>query len=261
MARQYLKIAPAVILVLAICSLMVLPGCNSVIQPGQEKLAGASYFLRESPVDMTIRMVVSNKWAKMSYESKINAQGSAASWDGLARTEWQGYILEQICKTRCDGKRSYKGWRSRWVATDNVSPTAQVEQWLQEVEAGKGTYPKRPTTPAQCSDLLSDVTCEVYQVTLTEQPIQWKSLCDAHPDSLFGGQQLLTQFEKATVTLFFGTEDLTLKAAMVSSATEAGALELVMILTPATTGPVLDLDSLEVGKGYPHEEWNFPEDE
>ena len=127
-----------------------------------------------------------------------------------------------------------------------------IRQWLELVAQGKGYYDKRPIIPAERTELLTEAEDQAYSVTLYNVKLDWRAFCDADPDSLFGGDQLMTQFEEADVTLFFRTKDLSLCGfyAAVPDGMEAG-----WALTPSAVKPA-DMPESEIIEAVLYEQWD-----
>ena len=251
-------LAPTISILLAICILF--SGCNShdIIQPSRKEIVGANLLLWDSSMELDIRldMMLPDDVA-VSYNSSVIANGTMAQWDGIAKVYFADRYFAQECQTKCDATGSAKLWRNRWVVSDNTSPAITVTTWLERAKSA-GVYHKRPVVPSDYDDALSGLTEECYRITLREEQLDWKSLCDFHLDTLFGGEGKLDAFTDIDVTLFFGSEDLLLDAIMLSAeSSSAGWFELTIRPLPSETELDIDMEDTELATGTLTEEWDL----
>lgn len=232
------KIAPTISLLLAAC--IILSGCSitNVLLPNVKDIVGANLYLSTEPINLTIDLrLMSTSGIVMYYNSSVIAAHDTAIWDGVAKVYFGEMYFKQDCNTVCDGANSRKQWREKWAASDVRSPIPVIDKWLGRAQQ-RGEYTAQTVVPAERSDQLAAFTEPTYCFTWTETEIDWKSLCDAHPDTLFGGEELLSRFNKVELTMFIGTEDLLIDAILLEAeGEEQGWLSYTLIPSPAQAPP------------------------
>jgi hypothetical protein len=251
-------LAPTISILLVFCILFAGCGKHDIIQPSREEIVGANLSLWDSSMELEIRldMMLPDNTA-VSYHSKAMTNGAMARWDGSATVYFAQKYFRQQCVTQCDATASAKQWRGKWVQSDATAPTSTVRKWLEAAKV-RGVYHKLPVVPAEMDDSLDTATGKCYRITFHEETLDWKSLCDFHLDTLFGGEERLTAFSDVEVTLFIGTEDLLLDAIMVSvEHSDNGWFELTILPTPTQTELTVDLSDTKLSVGVLSEEWEI----
>lgn len=232
------RIAPTISLLLAAC--ILLSGCNmtNVLQPNVKDIVGANLYLSTEPINLTINLrLMSTSGTVMYYNSTVTAFHDTAIWDGIAKVYFGEMYFKQNCNTVCDGSNSRKLWRDKWAASDVYSPAPVIDKWLERAQQ-RGEYTAKTVIPSECSDQLAEFTERTYCFTFTETAIDWKALCDAHPDTLFGGEELLSRFDEVELTMFIGTDDLLIDAILLEAeGEELGWLSYTLIPAPAQAPP------------------------
>lgn len=195
---------------------------KDILQPSRADIIEANQFMFDVPLALKLELrLLSPSGTVMYYNSSVTAHGKDAVWVGNAKVCFENLYFLQECHSVCDGTGSRKQWRDSWAVSDNSSPVPVITEWLERAKQ-VGVYHTRPVSPAEYSDQLAGYTESAYRISWTETELDWKALCDAHPDSLFGGDELLSDFAQAEVTLFFGTEDLLLDAILLTAEREDG---------------------------------------
>lgn len=232
------RIAPTISLLLAAC--ILLSGCNmtNVLQPDVKDIVGANLYLTTEPISLAIDLrLMSPSSTVMYYNSTVTAFYDTAIWDGVAKVYFGKMYFQQDCNTVCDGVNSRKQWRGKWAESDGRSPAPVIDKWLDRAQQ-RGKYTAKTVIPSERSSQLAAFTEPTYCFTWTETAIDWKSLCDAHPDTLFGGEELLSRFNEVELTMFIGTEDLLIDAILLEAeGEEQGWLSYSLIPAPAKTPP------------------------
>lgn len=254
----YKRVAPIISLLLSVC--IFLCGCNTtaVIQPSREDLVGANSYMLAEPMHLKLDLkLMSDTGTIMYYSSDVTAYQEDAIWNGTGKVYFGNMYFRQDCQTVCTASGSRKQWRGSWAASDTRSPITPIAKWLERA-ASEGVYFKRPVTPSECSDYLEDNHDPAYRITWTETDPEWSALCDVHPDTLFGGNELITSFNEVKVTLFFGTEDLLLDVILLTAEGEDGQwLNFSIIPAIAAEAPETQWDD-EVEQNIVHgEEWEL----
>lgn len=251
--RQIKKVFfPAVSLVMTVAFL--LSGCG-LFQPSRKKLAGKNIPYVQEPARYRIHMEAVRGNVGMVYDSDVVTAGPEACWDGTAKIYAMDTCFTQACKTMCDDSCSIKAWRNHWCASDSVSPSTALEQWLDQVAQGKGYYPAALTPSDNPNDAMVESEPH-YTVTLKNQPIPWDALCDVDIDLLFGGDDYLNEFESGIVTMFFSTDGL-LEYVVVDCLQENAWFQLTLTPQKWGTAPAVDLSQYSVVEGTLSEEWSI----
>lgn len=238
-----------------LCCLLVfamLSGC-ALIQTPRSSLAKANEHLASEPASFHIELTVISESVTFAYRSDIHTADALASWSGQANIHAYGMTFQQDCQTYCTADSSAKLWRDKLVSSDNRSPALMLRSWLQRVSSGSGKYLKEPAIPEAPS--ISQELCYAVQMKCS---IPWEKLCDAHIDSSFGGQDLLTSFQSAMVTLYFNAETLNLEGIVINQ--NNGSSSLYAVITVFTTdGHFTDNfpDITDLPVGILSEEWSI----
>ena len=240
---QYLRLrpkrfAPVISVLLTLC--IILSGCNSkdLLQPGRADIAGANLYLVSEPITLAMDLkLMSPSGTVLYYNSSVTAYDNVAVWNGVAKVYYGGMYFSQTCNTVCEDIGSRKLWRETWAASDTQSPIPLLKEWLGKVEKG-GAYLTRPVVPAEESEDLSSFTDTAYRISWTETAPEWKALCDAHPDTLFGGDELLTRFDAVELTMYIGTDDLMIDVIhLTAEGEDDGWISFTVIPTTAKSQP------------------------
>lgn len=239
---------------LACCLLVssLLSGCG-ILQPPRSALVKANEHLVSDPAVFHIKLTVNSESVTFAYRSEIRTADALASWSGHANLQAFGLTFQQDCQTICTENGSAKAWRDKLVLSDNQSPALLLRSWLRRVGSGSGKYLKKPAVPEAPG--LSQELCYAVQMKCS---IPWEKLCDAHIDSSFGGQDLLTDFQSSTVTLYFRTDTLSLEGIEISQANRNGSLNAVLTVS-ADSGQITDTvpDFRSLSSGTLSEEWSI----
>lgn len=239
---------------LACCLLVftMLSGC-ALIQTPRSSLAKANEHLASEPALFHIELTIISESVTFAYRSDIHTADATALWSGQANIQAYGMTFQQDCQTYCTVDNSAKVWRDKLVSSDNGSPALLLHSWLQRVSSGSGKYLKKPAVPEAPG--LSQELCYAVQMKCN---IPWENLCDAHIDSSFGGQDLLTAYRSATVTIYFQTDTLDLEGIEINQTNSNGSLYAV-ITASAGDGQfednIPDLTDLPIGALA--EEWSI----
>lgn len=252
------KIAPVISLLLSVCILVC--GCSNtaVFQPSREDIIGANLYLLSEPVELTLDLkLMTEAETVLYYNSVVTACNEDAVWEGVGKIRYGNMYFKQDCQTACSSSGSRKLWRGSWAASDTVSPVTELSKWLEKA-SGTAVYYTRPVAPADYSDYLSSFTDPAYRIEWTETEINWYALCDVHPDTMFGGNALITDFNQVNVTMFFGTEDLLLDVVLITTEGEDGKW-MNFSLTPqrAATAPDTQWEGDIEQDILLNEEWTF----
>ena len=254
------KIVPVIAVLLAVC---ILSGCSRIIRPSKKEIIGTNISYLSDAVELDIRLeLIIWEQLIMRYESTVIAHGDEADWDGLATVYYTEAQLYQKCQTMCDHIGSVKQWRGQWAASDNASPVPTIKKWLEQA-AFSGEYSSMPVVPAKEHEKLPELTDEAYRITIAEQQTPFKSLCDVHPDALFGGEGVVAGYEGVTGTFYFGTADLILDAIVIGTEGKNGRW-FQMYIVPSRTErePKADIRSIDrIVAGLLSEEWNFTKED
>ena len=240
--------------------LYCISGCG-IIQPSREDLARESFSFIDRPfqADIVIDLISdspSGDEVVMYYRSSVLHEDDVSQWNGVATIYWHETFFKQNCVSISTPELQCKQRAGLWMYSDAGGITDSIAQWLRLVEAGYGNYDKKPVIPASLDDSLRVLEEETYQVSLTQQSVNWKSICDTHLDSLFGGEELITAFTDLQVDLFFSTETHTLVAVFITSP-HLQWIEATIILKEATDIPAVDVDALKIIEGILHEDWRI----
>lgn len=226
---------------MAFCLLFTGCSVSGFLQPDKKDIVGANLFWTEAPIELALDLkLMSNTETVLYYQSSVIAYQDDAVWDGKAKVYFGGMYFEQQCHTVCSSTSSRKQWRDTCAVSDNSSPAILMQEWLEEAEL-RGTLLTRVVTPAEYSDYLADFTDPAYRITWTEDAPNWKAMCDAHPDTLFGGAELLEGFSSIKVTMFFGIEDLVLDVVLLTvDGGEEGWLNFSIAPSTSNISPNID---------------------
>lgn len=252
------RLALTISVLLVVC---ILTGCNRVIQPSRADFVRASSFIKDQPVNISVTMLRSASDINIGYTSQIAAEGDFAQWDGKAVVDYYGTLFVQKCKTICSKEKGYKEWRGQWVTSETRSPVPMIMDWLQAVSDGVGIYEKEPEVPADTIAEFEDLTEPTYLIQLSSQQAEWNRMWDAHLDSLFGGNEMMTIHERWYVWLYFGAEDHQLKAAIISSGGVEDMVNIFMQINPADEHLDTTLPHENIGEGHLAEEWEIQDSE
>ena len=210
----------------------------------------------------SINMAVTGEKVTFAYYSDILASGSSAQRTGNAVVSYYGIAFSQDCETISNDSLSAKKWRELWADSEPESPAPMIQLWLQKVANGLGAYEKRPVDPADFLPLPDGGSQKAFSVRLSNIDLNWNALCDAHLDSTFGGQSLLTDIAKGTATLYFDSETQTLLGVRLSARHEQTELSGTIVITPTQESfshafPAQD----KLIQGTLSEEWSILNDE
>jgi len=251
--RKQKSFTPVILAFVAICILFA--GCRTLLQPGAKDVAGVNHSIADYPVILDISITVIDGNVQMQYDTSVLALGNTAQWDGSAVVSYMGAQFKQDCVSVCDAAGSYKQWRGKWASSDNVSPMLALESWMQKVAAGKGYFQKKPLRPAEKHEAFRNLTKEAFCVTLFDVPMDWSQLCDADPDLLFGGEQLLGEFKTGEIELFFDTENLQLLGVCFRCEEPHRSLVGAITISPSQEQPILP--AVAAVDGILNEEWEL----
>lgn len=254
LAKTAKRFSPAISLILAFC--IMIAGCG-IVQPSREDLAGDNFSLVEGPAEYTIHLEALRGNVGMIYDTTVATHNLTANWNGIAKIYAMASCFSQECETKTLEAGSYKAWRGKWSESTTVSPTVALSQWLTLIRLGIGTYNEYPCVPADESESLSSLTGKHYTVTLEDQKINWAAICDAHPDTLFGGENYLGDFTYGTITLYFSAANYSLNGVVISSSLVDSWAEATILPSKAETAPSISFDDLEITNGILSEEWNM----
>lgn len=250
------KFVPVIAILLAVCTFA---GCGRIIRPSKKEIIGTnlSFFSNAVKLDIRMDLVI---WEEliMRYETTVIAHGDKADWDGLATVYYTESQLYQKCQTMCDQVGSVKKWRGNWAASDNTSPVPTIKGWLERAGLA-GSYDVETVVPAQEYERLPELTEETYCITISESQVPFKSLCDLHPDNIFGGEGVFTGYEDVSVTFLVGVDDLIVDAIVIGTEGKNGRW-FQMYIVPSHTDlePKADIRSIDrIVAGLISEEWNF----
>lgn len=191
----------------------------------------------------------------MQYDSVVEAAGEKSVWDGKANVYCKGAYFSQECRTYSDSGSSCKQWRSGWVRSDTQSILEQIRK-LQHLSAeGEGAYQKKPVAISTFHEDLSGYDNEVYAVTMKDVAVDWNSICDVNLDTAFGGNDRFAAASQVDATLLYDTEDLQLKAVLLSYLEEETWISVCVALTQIDSISEFDMDALNLVEGYLSEEW------
>lgn len=222
---------------------------------------GANSFMETEPLQININLVLKTEDIDLAYESEVLTKGDTAQWKGEAAVDYFSAVFFQDCHTLCKNGRSYKEWREKWVESDTKSPVGLIQSWIKAIGAGKGYYSKQPVIPGNEMEPFSSIQKETYCIKLNNQDPDWNSVCDVHPDSLFGGNSLIDAYNSWEVWLYFGAEDCELKAALILAGNDATWTNVFMVFERTQTKPQVDLTTMDIIEGQLSEEWSMETDE
>ena len=239
---------------------ILLTGCK-YIQPSRQDLAGESLSLLNDAIRIKIAIELCNtngiSDVYLYYNTEINCAKGNSEWKGNATVFWNNGYFFQECKSMVSQTAtSCKRWRGNWVSSDTEDPVACIQSWLADISTGQGYYSKKPINPADYDDSLNCIAGSTYCVRLKNKPIQWKALCDAHPDSYFGGEALLQDFCVADISLFFDEESHQLRAVFITTPDQPW-LEATMLIEASDKELSFDISEFEISEGVLSEEWNL----
>ena len=132
-----------------------------------------------------------------------------------------------------------------------------IADWLMAVQEGKGHLSREAVIPADYAKAFEHITQEAYLLQLPSASLNWPGLCDAHPDLLFGGMELLTSFETGQIDLFFAASDDRLLCARISADTPEGELFATIRITAPGAQITEEPEGTEVVEGLLSEEWSL----
>ena len=101
----------------------------------------------------------------------------------------------------------------------------------------------------------------VVSICLTDAPIAWDTLCDAHIDTMFGSQSFLTDLTSAAATLYFDASSKALVGVVFTA--EHGRTHVSGTITmSAYSGQELSIFPLEaaISEDVLYEEWDLCSD-
>lgn len=209
--------APVISLLLSVC--MLLSGCSNttLLQPSREDIVGANLYLLTEPIELTLDLkLMAEEGAILYYNSVVTVCNEDAVWEGYGKIRFGNLYFKQDCQTVCSASGSRKQWRGSWAASNTVSPTSELSKWLEKV-TDMVSYHTTPVAPSEYSDYLSSFTDPAYRIEWTEEAVNWTALCDVHPDTMFGSNELLTSIQNVNITMFFGTDDLLLDVVLITT--------------------------------------------
>lgn len=237
--------------------ILFLQGCRSIIQPSRSDIVEANREFLSEQVSMNISLNLINGNIALYYGSDVAVSGDAASWDGKATVYFLGNYFQQQCVSVSDAAGSYKQWRNKWLAADVSSPAVQIETWLQDIENGDGAYLRQAVVPSEYIDALESVTSMSYCIHLEKASIDWRSLVDVYPDSLFGGEELLSVCSECDVYLFLDPQSLLIHTIYLTKTSEDSWTETVITLSQTDKRPEEVPLGYENDEGFLAEEWDF----
>lgn len=255
MRFERFRFIPVLIFVLVV--MILAANLLGLVQPSRTDITGVNSLWWE-PYELTVHLDMIDDDFVMYYDSMVLAQSDNASWSGEATVYYMNAYFKQQCETLRSGSRCCKQWRGKWAYADIHSPLSQVAMWQDLISAGDGAYEERPVYLSDYSDTLAahyDGKC--YRMELSNVPLDWASLCDVNLDLSFGGEDRLQNIPTADVTLFYGTEDLLLKAVLISYMDDTSWLSATFCVTPSDETHILDLSDYEMQDGLLNEEWDI----
>lgn len=207
-----------------------------------------------------IEIVAHNGLVDLAYKTEVLAIDDKAQWNGSATVGAYHMAFQQECKSVYAPDVQAKLWRGKWVKSTATSPKKQLLQWLQACGDGAGVYQKDAIDADTLLPLEGEKVRQIVTVQIPDGTLDWAALCDAHLDTLFGSQTLLTDATTANVILCFDAETLELIGVVFSAQQGQTTINGTIILS-ATDGQTLDTfpepETLE--EGTLHEEWSILE--
>lgn len=236
---------------------LLLGGCASVFQPSRRQIVKCNQERLKGPVQISASLGIIDGNVALYYDTEILVNDRSAEWNGKATVYYLGNYFTQDCHSIACNEASGKEWRDMWVEAELVSPVVQLEEWLQQIESGEGVYLRQSAVPAELTDSLAAIEEECYCIHLPEATVDWSALADVNPDSMFGGQELISQFSLCNVYLFFDTEDLFLKGVYMNKTTNEGWFEATLEISDTTDLPMEMPEETRTNNGLLSEEWNI----
>lgn len=248
------KISLALLFLLAV---HCVTGCT-LLQPQKEELAGDYLSVSTDAMYYQISVDIMTEDLAFYYTSDVYAQGADAQWSGTATVFYMQTYFTQECETYCSEGLSFKEWRGCYTKSESSSPSLMISSWIEAVHSGSGYLQKRPVVPEDLSDAFSELTRPAYRISLQDVPIPWSQLCDAHPDSLFGGEELFQLFPNADVDLFFDTYTKELLGITIYHHEDSLWLSASIQVNKSSVVPVIpDVPETDLREAYLNEEWTM----
>lgn len=252
------RIAPVISLLLAFCILASGCSANDLLRPSVEDIVGANLYLSAEPIALAVDLqLMTETGTVLYYNSTVSAYQDTAIWDGIAKVYYGGMYFQQNCKTVCDGTGSRKFWREKWAVSDTISPAPVISKWLERAKQ-RGAYSTNTVVPAEQSGQLDSLNEPAYYFTWIETDVDWKALCDAHPDTMFGGEELMARFQEVELFMYIGTEDLRVQAIRLTAEGEdIGWISYTIMPAPAQDRPDVAYSGEIEENILLQEEWNI----
>lgn len=200
-----------------------------------------------------IQIAGNNPIVSFAYKTEALHIGQETQWEGVATVGAFDMAFQQNCHSVYSPEIKAKRWRGKWVRSTATTPTAQILLWLQEMSAGRGEI---SSEPASKPDFLSARAGEVLAVTLSDAPMLWNAICDAHIDTLFGSQAFLTDLKEAEAILYFDADTHTFLGAAFQGSYGQTAITGTIVLS-ATDGHTIGSfpPPEKISEGTLSEEW------
>lgn len=204
----------------------------------------------------------SNGLALLAYKTDVLVVGSYAQWDGLATIGAYNMAFRQECHSLFTPAIQAKQWRGNWVQSTATSPSIQLTEWLRLCLSATSKYRADNIPITQVLSNAGEKETKVVSIHLTDAPIEWNALCDAHIDTMFGSQVFLTDLTNATVTLYFDASSKALVGVVFTA--ENGQTHINGTIAVSaydgrelSTIPATDT----ISEGILHEEWDLYSEE
>lgn len=176
----------------------------------------------------------------LAYSGDVIFQGETSTWQAAARALYQTATFEQKCSTVTTEAGSRKLWRGNYAISETESPAKQLADWLAWAGEGQGRILPEPISASEISSVFPEDSGKVHLLIMEDVAVDWRSLCDANIDTLFGGEDLLETAGSCTVTLMFRQDTLELMGIYLSAMEGEAALEGALLISKTESGPEID---------------------
>ena len=166
--------------------------------------------------------------------------------------------FRQECHSLYSPEIKAKQWRGIWVNGTATSPSLLIQEWLQLCLEPSAKYARRPVALSKIIPKEESSGIYVVAIQVTDAPINWDALCDAHIDTWFGSQTLLTDFTQADATLYFDVKTSALCAVVFAAQSSQGNINCTITLSPADGLTLQEFPSAgALPTGTLSEEWSI----
>ena len=200
----------------------------------------------------------SNGLALFAYQTDVLVINNHAQWDGTATIRAYDMAFLQECHSLYSENIQAKYWRDRWAIGTATAPSILLQEWLRLCLSNEAEYTPEAVSISRFLGEGEAEDTQVVAIQISDAPIDWNAICDAHIDTWFGSQTLLTDHAQADATLCFDAETSKLLAVIFASEISQGNIHCTIKLSTADGHTMEEFPSSDALSSVPlQEEWNF----